>query len=133
MCSQAGETCVQCVDKYHVYDFSKKACVPYSCPLANCARCQTDSKKCEQCNADTVAYITTGGCIKTTIERCVAVGDSENGTECWNCDNGFQVNYKTWKSCERICKDSHCLDCKDSSTICKKCLDGYGLKNVSDS
>lgn len=134
LCNYGGDTCVQCIDKYHVWNAWSKACIPYYCQLSNCAKCQTDSKKCEQCNEGFIPYLTTGGCIAKTIEHCVAMADSADGTgtECRDCETGYSVDYTTWKTCNRICKDSNCQDCSGSALWCKSCLDGYLLKNVSD-
>lgn len=80
-----------------------------------------------------IPYISNGGCIKSTIDYCAAMGLGNNGTECWDCQSGFSIDFTTWKACKRICKDSNCVDCKDNSQICKTCLSGYALRNVSDS
>ena len=57
---------------------------------------------------------------------------TNNTLECWDCVDGYRIDYSNWTACKRICIDTNCIDCADNASICKTCLSGYGLKTLSN-
>jgi len=96
------------------------------CRDANCKNCAGDYKTCATCK--TGFAIITGACVAcpTGVKECCAVEKDSKALKAISCNDGYTL-------LGSVCVQTleNCMERDPTSFMCKTCVDGYYLNNVT--